>query len=131
MSSDYCFPNKLEEVIVLKAAIAMNPNDVKALYYLGNFWYAHRRYSEAIASWEQARLQDNQIPTVHRNLGLAYYNKLSDSQRALNSLDTAFALDKNDARVLFELDLHFDLGFFHLEQRILSELCLQMLLQVQ
>ncbi|MGO8056492.1 hypothetical protein, partial [Rhizobium leguminosarum] len=35
-NSDYCFPNKLEEINVLQYAIDANPSDDKALYYLGN-----------------------------------------------------------------------------------------------
>ena len=40
----------------------------------------------------------------HRNLGLAYYNKLGEPQLALQSLETAVSLNPGDARVLFELD---------------------------
>ena len=101
---DYCFPNRLEDVLSLSTAMKMNPSDARAPYYLGNFWYAHRRYEEAIAAWEQSRILDDQFPTVHRNLGLAYTNKLGDPQRALGSLETAFSLNPKDARVLFELD---------------------------
>jgi tetratricopeptide (TPR) repeat protein len=101
---DYCFPNRLEDVLSLTAAMRLNPGDPRAPYYLGNFWYAHRRYEEAVAAWEQARALDDQFPTVHRNLGLAYYNKSAEPDRAQQSLATAFALNPNDARVLFELD---------------------------
>jgi tetratricopeptide (TPR) repeat protein len=104
LSSDYCFPNRLEDVLVLQAAMRLNPADARAPYYLGNFWYAHRRYAEAIACWEQARALDDRFPTVHRNLGLAYYNKLHDPRRALQSFEAAFDLNPGDARVLFELD---------------------------
>jgi tetratricopeptide (TPR) repeat protein len=104
MSPDYCFPNRLEDVLALQAAIELNAHDARAPYYLGNFWYAHRCHAAAIASWERSRTLDELFPTVHRNLGLAYYNKLNDPQRALVSLTTAFALDPGDARVLFELD---------------------------
>ena len=101
---DYCFPNRLEDVLILEAAMRLNPADARAPYYLGNFWYAHRRYDEAISCWERARALDERFPTVHRNLGLAYYNKLNDPQRAWQSFETAFALNTGDARVLFELD---------------------------
>jgi tetratricopeptide (TPR) repeat protein len=101
---DYCFPNRLEDVLVLEAAMRLNAADARAPYHLGNFWYAHRRYAEAIACWEQSRALDGRFATVHRNLGLAYYNKLNDPQRALQSLEAAFELDPSDARVLFELD---------------------------
>ncbi|HEU5098286.1 MAG TPA: tetratricopeptide repeat protein, partial [Roseiflexaceae bacterium] len=101
---DYCFPHRLVDVLSLEAAMRHNPDDARAPYYLGNFWYAHRRYAEAIACWEHARALDQSFATTHRNLGLAYYNKLNDPARALQSLETAFALNTGDARVLFELD---------------------------
>jgi len=101
---DYCFPHRLEDVLALEAAIRLNRADARAPYYLGNFWYAHRRYAEAIACWEQARALDERFATTHRNLGLAYYNKLHDPARALQSFEMAFALNSSDARVLFELD---------------------------
>ncbi len=104
MSPDYCFPNRLEDVLALQAAIQANPQDARAPYYLGNFWYAHRRPAEAVAAWERARNLDPAFPTVHRNLALAYYNKLNDADRALESMETAFRLNPADARVLFELD---------------------------
>jgi tetratricopeptide (TPR) repeat protein len=101
---DYCFPNRLEDVLSLQAAQRANPQDGWAAYYLGNFWYAHRQYDQAIACWEQARHLLPNFPTVRRNLGLAYYNQRGDAQQALSNLQTAFELDTSDARLLFELD---------------------------
>src|SRR5690606_94009 len=48
VSADWCFPNRIEEVAVLEMAIEHFPDDAKAHYYLGNFWYANRQYDEAI-----------------------------------------------------------------------------------
>lgn len=101
---DYCFPNRLESVPALQAAMQLNPDDARAPYYLGNFWYAHRRHEEAIACWERARSLDDNLPTVHRNLGLAYFNVLHDPERAIHEYERAFALDATDARVFLELD---------------------------
>jgi tetratricopeptide (TPR) repeat protein len=104
LPSDYCFPNRLEDVLILKTAMEMNPDDPLAPYYLGNYWYAHRRYEEAIAFWERACEMDPSFPTVHRNLALAYFNQKNEPQKALKSLETAIELDSQDARLLFELD---------------------------
>jgi tetratricopeptide (TPR) repeat protein len=104
MPPDYVFPHRLECVFALEAAMHLNPADARAPYYLGNFWYAHRRYAEAIECWEKARALDPTFPTVHRNLGLAYFNKLGQAARAREAYARAFALDPADARVLFELD---------------------------
>ena len=102
--TDYCFPNRLEDVRILETAIRADPEDARAPYYLGLFWYAHRRHDEALACWERARELDPNFPTVHRNLGLAYYNQRHDPQAALQAFETAFELAPTDARVLFELD---------------------------
>jgi len=101
---DYCFPNQVEAVEALTLATANNPTDAKGHYYLGNFWYATRQYAEAITAWQKSVAIDNTFPTAHRNLALAYYNKLENPEKALTSLEKAFALDTEDARILMELD---------------------------
>jgi tetratricopeptide (TPR) repeat protein len=104
LSSDYCFPNRLEDLLALQVARRVNPGDARAPYYLGNFWYAHRRYDEAVACWEAACELDPSFPTAQRNLALAYYNHRGQPAAALQRLEAAFALDRRDARLLFELD---------------------------
>ncbi|QDW21407.1 DUF5107 domain-containing protein [Flavobacterium sp. KBS0721] len=101
---DYCFPNQIEAALVLQNVIQKQTNDAKALYYLGNFWYASKFYDDAIACWEESVAIDDRFPTVHRNLALAYYNKLENEQKALSSLEKAFSLDLEDSRILMELD---------------------------
>ncbi|HTD97838.1 MAG TPA: DUF5107 domain-containing protein [Mucilaginibacter sp.] len=103
-SPDRCFPNKIEEVLILQNALILNPGDAKAAYYLGNFWYDKRQYTEAIACWENAAKLDDTFPTVHRNLSLAYYNKLEQKERSILAMEKAFALDTTDSRILMELD---------------------------
>jgi tetratricopeptide (TPR) repeat protein len=101
---DYCFPNRIEDVGILETVMTANPTDAKAPYYLGNFWYANRHYSEAIACWEKSIAMDASFPTAHRNLALAYHNKQNNFSKALQFLERAFELDTTDARVLMELD---------------------------
>jgi tetratricopeptide (TPR) repeat protein len=103
-TSSIVFPNKIEEIIILQAAIAMNPSDANANYYLGNLWYDKRQYDEAINCWEQAIDLNKNFATPYRNLAIAYYNKRNDKQKALQYLEKAFELDRSDARVLMELD---------------------------
>ena len=111
ISPDYCFPNRIECIAALETAQRLTPDDALAPYYLGNFWYAHRQYEDAIDCWERALELDAGNPTAHRNLGLALMNKRGDSERALHHYERAFALDQSDARILFELDqLYIKLG---------------------
>jgi tetratricopeptide (TPR) repeat protein len=103
-SPNLVFPNKIEEVLILQAALSLNPADAKAHYYLGNFWYDKRQYAEAVANWEKSIELDNRFPTVFRNLSLAAYNKLGEKDQAVKYMQTAFSLDPTDSRVLMELD---------------------------
>ncbi|NBD24224.1 DUF5107 domain-containing protein [Paenibacillus sp. T1] len=101
---DYCFPNNLFDLLVLQSAARADQADGRARYYLGNWMYDKKRHEDAIANWEASRAQDAAFATVHRNLALAYYNKLGDADAALRSLETAFACNEGDARVFYELD---------------------------
>lgn len=113
----YCFPNRIEEVVILESALAANPADAKASYYLGNFWYGARQYEEAVKCWETSVQHDDSFPTVWRNLALAYYNKLGQTESALQAMEKAFALDQEDARVFMELDqLYKKLGVSHTQR---------------
>lgn len=107
----YCFPNKLEDILALEYAMAHNPQDARAPYYLGCLWYDKRQYDRATAMWERSAQLDPVFPTVWRNLSLAYYNKQGNPQKARECMERAYALDESDARVLLELDqLYHKLG---------------------
>lgn len=111
-SPDYCFPNSLFDLLVLESAVRADAADDKANYYLGNWLYDKKRHLDAVAAWEASRASNGDFPTVHRNLALAYFNKLGDAERALASLERAYALREEDARVLYELDqLYKKLGY--------------------
>ena len=97
----YCFPNRLEDIDVLKKAV--DAGGSRAAYYLGNLFYDKGRWQESVRLWEGCA-EKADIPTVYRNLSLAYYNKLHDGERAEQAMKKAFSLDTTDARVFFELD---------------------------
>jgi tetratricopeptide (TPR) repeat protein len=103
-SPDYCFPNRLEEFVVLQEAVVANPEDARAAYYLGNLLYDRRRHREAIALWERAARLDPSFSTVWRNLGIGYFNVLDDAERACLAFDKAFQGNPADARILYERD---------------------------
>lgn len=104
MKSDYCFPNRLEDVIVLQMVQQQIPHASKAPYYLGCLYYAARQYDLAICNWEQSASADASFPTVWRNIALARFNKQHRQDEAVEMMEKAFALDPSDSRVLMELD---------------------------
>ena len=101
---DMVFPNRLEAILALRAALEVNPEDARACHYLGNLFYDKRQYDLALEYWERASRLDPAFPTTWRNLGLIYYNKLNDPSRAVSAMERAFELDRTDSRVLMELD---------------------------
>jgi tetratricopeptide (TPR) repeat protein len=101
---DKVFPNRLEDIEVLVKATEVNNKDYKAYYYLGNYYYAKRRYEDAKDCWEKSVTINNDFATTHRNLGIACFNKFNQKEKALQHFEHAFACDISDSRVLFELD---------------------------
>ena len=98
------FSNRLEDIEVLQCITDLSINDHKAWYYLGNIWYDKKQYEEAMAAWLRSIQIFDGFATVHRNLGIAYYNRIARPDAAIASYEKAFALDTYDARVFFELD---------------------------
>ena len=102
--SAYCFPNRIEDVMALQAAMEANPRDARAPYYLGCLYYDKRQYGVATELWQRSAELNPQFPTVWRNLALALFNKRGEHDRALEYMERAFRLDETDARVFMELD---------------------------
>jgi tetratricopeptide (TPR) repeat protein len=104
LPSDYCFPSRLEEMLVLEAAVAADPKNAKAFYYLGNLFYDKARYEEAIGCWEKSSALDPGFSIPWRNLGIAYFNVRREPAAALIAYERAFETNSKDARLLYELD---------------------------
>lgn len=101
-TSDYFFPSRPHEQIVLEWALSQPGVDPLAAYGLGNVFYDHRRYQEALALWEIATTAPN--PQAHRNLGLACWNVSADGEAARACFLRAITLDPADARFISEYD---------------------------
>ena len=112
--SDYCFPNRLEAILVLQAAIDYNAGDAKAHYYLGTLYYGARQYDAARLHWNRSAELDPTFPTVWRNLALEEFNKENNPEQAVADMEKAFSLNTRDSRILMELDqLYKRLGYDH------------------
>jgi len=103
-SGKYCFPARIEEMIVLESAIARNPSSARAHAYLGNLYYDKRRYDDAIRCWRRSVDLDGTYSVPWRNLGIAEFNVLHNPQAADRMYEQAFAANSEDARLLYEWD---------------------------
>jgi tetratricopeptide (TPR) repeat protein len=103
-SPDYCFPARIEEMLVLESTLRADPGDARAHYYLGNLLYDKQRRAEAIEHWERACRLEPGFSIPWRNLGIACFNVLGDAPRAVACYERARAANPKDARVLYEFD---------------------------
>ena len=103
-SSRYCFPARLEEMIVLEDAIRRNPSGARAYYYLGNLFYDKRRYEHAIRAWRRSIELDDTFSIPLRNLGIAEFNVMHNPAAADRMYERAFQANRKDARLLYEWD---------------------------
>jgi tetratricopeptide (TPR) repeat protein len=119
MPTDYVFPFRLEEVKVLEAAMQANPGDARAPYYLGNLLY-DRQPDVAIKEWEKSAAIDSSFSLVHRNLAQGYEQSQNDTPKAIASMERAVALDPDNARLRFELDMLYEAGNVSPQKRLAS-----------
>lgn len=103
-AADYCFPARLEEIVILGHALNANPRDARAAFYLGNLFYDRRRHREAIALWQRAAKLEPGNAVAWRNLGIGAFNVLRRPALARRAYDAAFRADPGDARLLYERD---------------------------
>jgi tetratricopeptide (TPR) repeat protein len=101
---DYCFPARLEEIHVLRHAMAANPRDARAPYYLGNLLYDRRRHREAMALWKTSARLEPKFSVVWRNLGIGYFNLTRAPAKARAAYDRAVRANPRDARLIYERD---------------------------
>jgi tetratricopeptide (TPR) repeat protein len=101
---DYCFPHRLEEIAIFQSAIAAHPLAARAPFYLGNLLYDRRRHREAISEWERSVNLEPGNAIAWRNLGIGYFNVLSQPVEARRAYEEAFKANSADARLLYERD---------------------------
>lgn len=101
---DYCFPSRIEELIVLQKAANAAPDRPAAYYLLGNWLYDRRRHEDAIQAWETAVRLDPSNAIAWRNLGIAMFNVRGNAQGAKEAFDRALEANPHDGRLWYERD---------------------------
>lgn len=101
---DYCFPSRLQEIAIFEAAMALNPEDARARYHLGNLLYDRRRHEEGIRLWQRSAKLNPNFSIVWRNLGIGLFNIRHQPARARAAYERACRADPSDARLLYERD---------------------------
>ena len=100
----FVFPHRVEEIDVLRVALAMNNRDGRAAYYLGNVLASKNRGEEALATWQQAVRLDPANPVAHRNLARALWLVAGKKQEGVAEFERAIASAPDDFHLYVELN---------------------------
>jgi len=116
------FPNRLADAEVIDNQLRAHPLDAHALFFLGNFLFAHGRYEEGARSWEQAFGQGFEYSVLMRNLGLYAWRLKNDLPDAAEFYEKAVKLAPEDYRLYTDLDeIYFRLGSAGRREKLFAE----------
>ncbi len=97
------FPNRLEDLAVIKWALEKNGSDALAWYFLGNLYYNFSRTDEAGNAWEKAVSLDAGNAVAWRNLGFAL-NLKKNYEKSAAAYAAAIKADPTSGQALYEYD---------------------------
>lgn len=100
----FVFPHRVEEIDVLRAAIAANANDGRAAYYLGNVLASMNRDQEALTAWRDAVKLDPANAIAQRNFARALWLVSQKPEEAATQYQRAINVSPNDFRLYIEFD---------------------------
>ena len=100
----FVFPHRVEEIEVLRAALATNANDGRAAYYLGNVLASMNRDKEALTAWREAVKLDSANAIAQRNYARAVWLVSQNREEAATQYQRAINVSPNDFRLYIEFD---------------------------
>jgi tetratricopeptide (TPR) repeat protein len=104
--TDYVFPFQRETIDVLEQAMAANPSDSRAPYYLGNLLYDWQP-QRGVELWEKSASLGADFPVVYRNLAWVYRQQNAPREKIFATLEKAAQYGGN-ATVFAELDQMYE-----------------------
>lgn len=103
LDTGYCFPSRIDDVMVLDTAIKTE-SGANAYYYLGCFMYHNERYDKAIELFEKCISIDYTHAKAYRNLALLYFDKKGDAAASKICMEKALEYRNDDPRLLLEYE---------------------------
>src|SRR5207245_5603205 len=87
LSALYIFPNRIEDMHALRAAIRINAKDPSAHYLLGTWHFARGQTDQALSEWKRAQEINPKIPVLEASTGLALLHAKHEFAAALNAFE--------------------------------------------
>lgn len=103
LSPLHAFPAGLDDLAALEAAVRADPDDARALGYLGG-WMLDAGRLDAATEALRAAVTGTDDPVVPRNLAIAIVNSGGDPEEADGCYAAALALSPADPRLVYERD---------------------------
>ena len=100
----FVFPHRVEEIEVLRTALAANKNDGRAAYYLGNVLASKNRDNEALIAWREAVRLDPTNTVAQRNYARALWLVSQNRDEAVAQYQKAITVSPTDFRLYVEFD---------------------------
>jgi tetratricopeptide (TPR) repeat protein len=104
LPTTYVFPSRASTYGVLRAALRANADDATAHVLLGSLYLSGGLVDEAIGEWQRARALRPEIPTLHRNLGLALLLGKDDAGEARRVFEEGLTRDSRNVEIYDGLD---------------------------
>ncbi|MFC2123166.1 DUF5107 domain-containing protein [Bacteroidota bacterium] len=116
LSTDYCFPFRMESEAIFKTVLEYNPQSSRAYYYLGNLLY-DKQPERSIAYWEKAVQFESDLAIAHRNIGWGFNQTYNDVNKAIAAYEAAIENDNTDPIYYYELDKLYEQNGTQLAKR--------------
>jgi tetratricopeptide (TPR) repeat protein len=100
----YVFPNEPDEIIVLRAALAANPNDASAHFLLGSLWFSKGIVDSALEQWKRAESLNPKIPSLQASLGRALLEVKKQPAQAATEFQQGLLAEPTNAALYLGLD---------------------------
>jgi tetratricopeptide (TPR) repeat protein len=100
----YVFPNEPDEMIVLRAALAVNPNDASAHFLLGSLWFSKGVVDSALEEWKQAESLNPKIPSLQASLGRVLLEVKKQPAQAASEFQRGLQAEPGNAALYLGLD---------------------------
>jgi tetratricopeptide (TPR) repeat protein len=104
LPTSYVFPNRSEDLEVLRTATRLKSQDANAHYLLGTLYFSRGLTKEALSEWEQARVLNPQIPVLHASLGRALLHEEDDPEKALSVFQEGLRADPANLELYTGMD---------------------------
>jgi tetratricopeptide (TPR) repeat protein len=104
LPTQYIFPGRAEDLIVLETAVEAAPGDANAHYLLGTLYFSRAFTDEALREWRRASELNPRIPVLDASLGLALLQVKKDPQSALTAFRNGIDNDRGNEAVYLGAD---------------------------